>query len=178
MAIRRKKIRQIAEDLLLEYNIINAPVPVEDIVRDLGIAIRKQDNGNVQISGFLLRRGKHVVIGVNSSQHPVRQRFTIGHELGHYLLHAHGTDEIHIDRSFEIRFRDNLSSEGSDNDEREANLFAAELLMPHHFLEKDLASVSEIDIENDDLMKNLASKYGVSTQALIFRLANLGYVTL
>jgi Zn-dependent peptidase ImmA (M78 family) len=64
-------------------------------------------------------------------------------------------------------------------DEREANLFAAELLMPAKFLQKDLSG-QNLDLLEDEgvLLHKLARKYKVSTQALSFRLANLGHIKL
>jgi len=181
MVVRRKRIQQIVLELL-ESNVVNQPpVPVERIAKSQRLTILKQRlrqrNGMNDISGFLFSRGDNAVIGINTSHHSVRQRFTIAHELGHFLLHhAQAVDEIHIDRAFELRFRDDLSSQGTDIDEREANLFAAELLMPRHFIAKDLANIREIDLINDDFAKALADRYGTSSQAMLFRLANLGYM--
>jgi Zn-dependent peptidase ImmA (M78 family) len=70
-----------------------------------------------------------------------------------------------------------ISSKGEDNDEREANLFAAELLMPAKFLREDLEGV-ELDLLGDSkFLTDLAKKYSVSLQALTFRLTYLRYIT-
>ncbi|MGB9235802.1 MAG: ImmA/IrrE family metallo-endopeptidase [Terriglobales bacterium] len=82
----------------------------------------------------------------------------------------------HIDHSFRVRLRDDVSSQGTDDDEREANLFAATLLMPKEFLEADLESEEDIDLLDDDFLHGLARRYGVSAQALVNRLKNLGYI--
>ena len=66
--------------------------------------------------------------GVNSLHAPVRQRFTIAHELGHAVLHAR--EGIHLDQAFRLRFRDQTSAMAIDPEEIDANSFAAELLMP------------------------------------------------
>jgi len=72
--------------------------------------------------------------------------------------------------------RDAESAKGEDNDEREANLFAAELLMPAKFLTEDVKSI-DLDLLSDStVLDSLATKYKVSGQALTFRLANLGYI--
>ena len=113
-----------------------------------------------------------------SSNAPVRQRFTIAHELGHYLLHTQGAEEVHIDRLFEIKFRDEQSSRGTDLDEQEANFFAAELLMPRQFIKDDVEKVKQLDLEDGKVLAQLSNKYEVSTQALLFRLPNVGYVRL
>ena len=112
------------------------------------------------------------IIGVNKDHAPVRQRFTIGHEIGHLLLHDH--DEVHVDRDFRVRMRSGASSQGTDRDEMEANRFAAELLMPLRLLRDDVESC-EFDLTDDDELRSLARRYGVSSQALAIRLNALGY---
>jgi Zn-dependent peptidase ImmA (M78 family) len=128
------------------------------------------------MSGFIAKEAERVVIGVNTDHSENRQRFTIAHELGHLLLH--NPAEVHVDRNFKtfIRLRDEVSSQGVDQDEIEANYFAAELLMPKRFLEKDLRDIDGLDLHDQRIIDDLAKRYVVSTQALLLRLAALGYI--
>jgi Zn-dependent peptidase ImmA (M78 family) len=178
MAVRRKQIRDTVESLLARHKITRAPVPVDKIAKELGIQI-KLDKVDGNLSGFIVRdKGKRTLIGANKSHHPNRQRFTIAHELGHYLLHAGHT--VHLDEgrvAFTVNLRSSESSKGEDNDEREANLFAAELLMPAKFLREDLEGVELDLLGNNKLLAELAKKYSVSLQALTFRLTYLRYIT-
>lgn len=180
MAVRRKQIRQLVEVLLAKHEVTHGPVPVDALARAEGIQI-KLDKVDDDLSGFLVRdrNSNTAVIGANKSHHPHRQRFTIAHELGHFLLHE-GQD-VHLDESrgaFRINLRSPESARGEDNDEKEANLFAAELLMPAIFLRHDLHGI-DLDLLGDgDFLEKLAKKYKVSIQALTFRLAYLGYITL
>jgi Zn-dependent peptidase ImmA (M78 family) len=155
-----------------------APVPIDKIAKELGIQI-KLDKVDDHLSGFIVRdKGKRALIGANKAHHPNRQRFTIAHELGHYLLHAGHT--VHLDEgrvAFTVNLRNSDSSKGEDNDDREANLFAAELLMPAKFLREDLEGVELDLLENDKFLTGLAKKYSVSLQALTFRLTYLRYIT-
>ena len=94
------------------------------------------------------------------------------HELGHYLLHE--GEQVHLDTS-----PDSFTIKGENNDEREANLFAAELLMPAELLREELESVGDIELlGSSEFLEKLAKKYKVSVQALTFRLAYLGYIKL
>jgi Zn-dependent peptidase ImmA (M78 family) len=168
----------MVESLLARHKITCAPVPVDKIVRELGIQI-KLDKVDNDLSGFILRdTGNRALIGANKSHHRNRQRFTIAHELGHYLLHAGHT--VHLDEgraAFTVNLRNSESSKGEDNDEREANFFAAELLMPSKFLREDLDGM-ELDLLGDNkILTELAKKYMVSLQALTFRLTYLRYIT-
>lgn len=67
------------------------------------------------------------------------------------------------------------SSHGSDVEEKEANLFAAELLMPVRFIDRDIAQIGAFDILDDKVIQKLAEHCGVSTQPMTFRLTYLGY---
>lgn len=184
MAVRRKYIRDIVEGLLEKYDITQAPVEADRIAKFLEIDVKLEEVHD-DLSGFLFRDPKtgKTIIGANASHHENRRRFTIAHELGHYLLHEGHT--IHIDENptklaFRINLRDKKSSKGEDDGEKEANLFAAELLMPANFLEKDLKGkdFDLLDDKQDKQLVDLAAKYKVSIQALTFRLANLGYLDL
>lgn len=177
MAVRKKHIHELVEGLIDHHKLKKAPVDVDAIATHLGIEVQK-DVVDEDMSGFLFRdtRENRAIIGVNGAHAQTRQRFTVAHELGHFLLHA--GEPVHIDRTnvaFRVNHRDARSSMGTDDTEREANLFAAELLMPSRFLERDLRN-RDLDLLNDAVVQDLATQYGVSSQALSFRLVNLGYV--
>jgi Zn-dependent peptidase ImmA (M78 family) len=180
MAVRRKHVRSLAEGLLSKFDVKHGTaVPVDDIVKALGIDIRKEQVDD-DLSGFLFRDVKHkkATIGVNAAHPENRVRFTLAHELGHYLLHEGET--LHFDGKkpgFTVSLRSSYSAKGTDDNEKEANLFAAELLMPAKFLERDLRG-SNADLLDENALHSLATKYKVSAQALTFRLANLGYIEL
>jgi Zn-dependent peptidase ImmA (M78 family) len=137
----------------------------------LGIEIR-QEPFEGEISGVLYRDGQSSIIGVNSLHHRNRQRFTIAHEIGHFLLHEF---DVHVDRRYRIVLRDENSSLATDPSEIDANCFAAELLMPYDFLERDVPKYMR-DFEEETGLEQLAGLYGVSRQAMAFRLANLGLI--
>jgi Zn-dependent peptidase ImmA (M78 family) len=174
MPIRRRKIDALVQALLAENRITEAPVPVSQIAKAKGARIFV-DSLEGALSGFLYRdKGAQAVIGVNTHHHSNRQNFTIAHELGHWLLHEQ--EQLHVDREFRVRLRNDVSSQGTDEAEREANFFAAALLMPKAFLETDLANEDYFDLLDDEFLRGLARKYGVSSQALVNRLKNLGYI--
>lgn len=177
MMVRRKHIRGVVDKLLAQCNVQFAPVPVEEIARTLGARVERSPAED-DLSGFLYRdrQSQTTVIGVNTNHHPNRQNFTVAHELGHLLLHE--GDGVHVDRRFQVKLRNRASSEGTNIEEKEANLFAAEILMPLEFIQEDLAEIDAVDLEDETVIAKLARRYGVSTQAMIFRLGYLGYVQL
>lgn len=100
-------------------------------------------------------------IRFNPGDAPVRQRFTIAHELGHmFLQHGHS-------------FRDNANNYNSGTAllrERDANSFAAELLMPKEVLDWLLFKENITDVQE------LARLLNVSGAAMHYRLKNLGFL--
>lgn len=173
MPLRRRKVEETVQQLLASQKLDKPPVPVERIARLQGVRIFLQSLDN-SISGFLYRDSNQAVIGINTHHPKVRQRFTLAHELGHFLLHQE--EKVHVDHGFQIQLRDDLSSQGVDESEMEANLFAAELLMPKTFLEADLKRIRSLHIDDDAALANLARRYGVSMHALAIRLTALGYL--
>jgi Zn-dependent peptidase ImmA (M78 family) len=172
MTVRRPRYAKInaeVEKLITLAQVRRAPVPVDRIAKLAGAEVA-YNNFNNEVSGVLIRRGGKSVIGVASEQSKERQRFTIAHELGHLLLHE--GEEVHVDKVFKVNFRSPVSSAAVDVEEIEANAFAASLLMPIGFLRSDLRGVL-FDIEDDEQVEVLAQKYGVSTQAMGYRLMNV-----
>src|SRR3954470_14000587 len=92
--------------LLQQYGQAGPPVRVETLARRLKVDVRSGDLG--EISGLLVRSGDSAIIGTNSTQSRVRQRFTIAHELGHFLLHE-GLVR-HVDHNYRINYRSGESS--------------------------------------------------------------------
>jgi Zn-dependent peptidase ImmA (M78 family) len=168
----RSDPRSCAEDLLERYSIRTPPVPVERIAKALGAEIRRSSLDSA-LSGMVFVRDGIAIIGVNAMHHPNRQRFTIAHEIGHLELHRKQIEsEVHVDRDFPILLRGPHSADGTDEFEKEANLFAAELLMPRRFMEQALQDKS-FDIDDERPIMELARKFQVSKQAMEYRIRNL-----
>jgi len=165
---------------LLRGEKVRLPVPVEKIARQHATIVREPMPEDV--SGMLVplsvRGEPKWAIVVNANDAPVRQRFTMAHELGHLLIHRYST--AHADGRYQVRFRNERSASGSVREEIEANQFAAELLMPEREIRR-LAVRLRLDVLDDDADQEAirqlvlaAKKLQVSAQALSFRIANLG----
>lgn len=170
--IRKDLIREKVSKLLNSTGSHSAPVNVESIAKHLNLPIEYVESGG-EISGCLIRKGNRVAIGVNSSHSENRRRFTIAHEIGHYLLHEEAP--LFLDKlpTYRVHFRDNESSLATNPNEIEANNFAAELLMPAGLLQRELRGSFDI---TEDTISDLATQFGVSTTALTYRLMNLGII--
>lgn len=176
--LSRRAIERAVAELLDELEIKKPPVSVQDVARALGATIERAP-GEDNISGMLYREGERIVIGVNSSHAPQRQRFSIAHEIGHLRLHARN---LYLDHNFdsEVFWRDSVAEQGDDDDEIEANQFAAALLMPRHFLEEDVnngrIALSALAQADEAAIAKLADRYKVSSQAMAYRLINTGLI--
>ena len=167
---RRAILRRVRE--ILDANHVTAPpVPVERIGRKL--AHLRFSPLDYELSGMAFIKDGTAIIGINALHHPNRQRFTIAHECGHLVLHREQvTREVHVDKAFPMLMRDAVSAASVDPMEIEANLFAAELLMPEYLLAGELGD-SAFDIDDDAAVTALARRFRVSMSAMQFRLGNL-----
>jgi Zn-dependent peptidase ImmA (M78 family) len=140
---------------------------VRGIAKHLGIEVVQYEFTD-RVSGVFYREGEKKFLGVNNKHHEHRQRFTIAHEIAHYILHS--GDVLHYDIGLESDGRflyraEDISSPG----EIEANQFAAELLMPED-------KVRELVDAGTRAVEMLAKKFEVSGDAMRRRLVKLGYL--
>jgi Zn-dependent peptidase ImmA (M78 family) len=163
------RAEQKAIKLLDELGVEELPVPVEEVAISLGAEIDYEPYDG-DVSGMLYRGDDHTLIGVNSRHAKTRQRFTIAHEIGHLDMHK-GTP-MFIDRFVRVNWRDGASNQ----EEAEANSFAAELLMPRKIVEREVvrALSKKRNVSPQDLAVTLAKSFDVSAEAMQYRLANLG----
>lgn len=140
------------------------PIDPVTICRKLGIQIFEAELPP-KVSGALMKeRGKDPQIIVHHEDSDNRKRFTAAHELGHFVsrLNNGAAD----DEEYEyVDLRSPDSAAGKDPGEIFANQFAAALLMPaDELLRRHRDGLSAV---------SLAAYFGVSGEAIAFRLQNL-----
>jgi Zn-dependent peptidase ImmA (M78 family) len=168
-----------AERVLLEVDIKRLPVDIRAIVKRYAHVMPELLPPD--ISGMLIpapaQPTKPWIILFNRKQAPERQRFTMAHELGHLLLHEYRAP--HADGPRQVRYRDSVSSLGTDQEEVEANQFAAELLMPADLLIPRFENLGlnswdgEVAKGFAEALQDLAAECKVSEQAMLLRIGNL-----
>lgn len=165
MAILRRKIKgprppteyspdgaaRDARRIAQTYTLPERPLAVFQLAAALGLEVEKLPLDEF-VSGYLKKTDGRWIIGVNSLHHPNRQRFTVAHELGHYFLHR---DQGPFEDGLLFRKENQFNLR-----EREANEFAALLLMPSLDFKRAISN-SPIDI--------VAKSFGVSKQAAEYR---------
>jgi Zn-dependent peptidase ImmA (M78 family) len=166
--------RTAADRLIARLSISSAPVDVHKIAKSLGLAVITEDLGS-DISALLVTDGKSSLIGVHNGHVTTRQRFSIAHEIGHFVLrHQFEPGEhVHVDRGRYVSERGLRSSAGVDPKEIEANQFAACLLMPAKVIREHIGRLGKGPLSEDEV-RHLAGEFEVSEQAMTIRLSALG----
>lgn len=142
------------------------PIDPAKIAEALGLKVFSADL-QIDVSGMLVKHpARDPEIYVNGRDSKNRQRFSCAHELGHYVKRT--SEEVRTtEEGWEyIDLRSPLSATGLDPDEVWANRFAAALLMPASLVKEVHSRISE--------PATLAFEFGVSSDAMNFRLQNLG----
>lgn len=151
------------------------PIDVYDIATRLGIEIVERSLEDYlssplsNTSALLLRKHGRAICVVHRDHAPTRKRFSIAHEIGHFVLHP-------AKESYDVRARDGHSSEGIYREEIEANAFAAELLMPAEILHSKVPAPLDL-FYHTDRISDLAHLFQVSTEAMTHRLTHLGLLS-
>jgi Zn-dependent peptidase ImmA (M78 family) len=174
------------------------PVPVESIAEDLlGLSIER--SWDINYSGILLPHERTIVLNAREDQRnlaPLRRyRFTIAHEVGHWICHCLGG----VPQPIYCRTVHPNPDEGVGR-EREADRFAATLLMPEQAVREawaptaaELAPTLErlaqrstdtrlqreelrelVHHKHDRATRRIAAMLDVSPSAMLWRLVNLG----
>lgn len=155
-----------AEWMLKRTGVDSAPVDPSEVAEKIGVPVFEWQFGD-EISGIFVHHKEKTAIGVNANHPRVRQRFTIAHELGHFV---YGLDSGDVVVDFYERTRGfSFESQADPQIETKCNQFAADLLMPARWVRRDFEE------ENGDL-EELSARYQVSSQAMWFRLLNLKLV--
>lgn len=145
-----------ARSLFHLLDITSTPVDLEPICKYFNIAVKRVDLALVL--GVLIKDRIMPVIAVNKNMTLPRQRFTLAHELGHFIM-PHNSP-IFACRDAQV-----------NRWEREANRFAGELLMPQPLVERLWRKYEDNPEHRMDI---LAARLSVSGQALAIRLRGLG----
>ncbi len=166
-----KEIEALTLRMLQNLNLFKLPINVLKFAELIGVKVKMNDFGD-DVSGFLVTKNNQNLIGINPSESKQRQRFTIAHELGHFMLHAQNRNKDLMFIS-KVHFRDNNSTTGENQKEIEANAFAAALLMPKPILQLELDNLPN-NISEEEAITILAKRFQVSSIAMTYRIERLG----
>jgi Zn-dependent peptidase ImmA (M78 family) len=157
------------------------PMPIVAIARDLGLEIYETGDFENTQSGSIVKEGDKYIIYINSHHAPTRKRFSIAHEIGHFLKHRAQLDKGQemIDYIVQTapngeqphhavalhRKTDHDMTEEERKQEQAVNAFAAELLMPEEEFRKIF--------EKSNTIEEIAGYFNVSASAATIRAKSL-----
>ena len=156
------RVMREVKRLLEDFQIVTPPIDPRVIARGLGVQVAfvKFDAANRNVSGFF--DCEEGTIFVNKDEFPLRQTFTIAHELGHKILH----EEWARSAEYRVLLRDSEYL-GDEVHEKEANAFAANLLVPRRMMDQywqnlSVEQLSQLFAVSVPMIRNrLKFEYGV-----------------
>jgi len=166
------KKRNIIDEL-----IDTVPVNIERLIRSAGVELNKNASQeeikkgiNRQNIGEIRKDGNEYKIFVLGSDHYYRKRFTMAHELGHFVLHKDKIDKFGV-ISDVGDFSENEDKKLTQEEERQASAYAAAILMP----EDKVREIFDETIKNqngnkEETINEMSKMFQVSPRAMRLRL--------
>ena len=162
MSVNYTGVKQKAEQVLRENFITAPPVDIYEIAKNEGLSVEIKDFGDKfnNVSGYI--KPEIRTIFVNSRDSENRRKFTIAHELGHWILHRNKLESE--PEKYAVLYRIPLGRRQDDPIEQEANYFAANLLVPEEML---------VARRNGKTDEELATEFDVSRDVIGYRTRDL-----
>ena len=152
----------------------NIPVNIEGMIRSYDIELDKNADLPSGIHGQIERDASgQYKISIQKTDHYYRKRFTMAHELAHFLFHKEQIgDGVNDDRMYR-----STNNKISPELEIEANKYAAAILMPdksvlEYAIDRGVLSMQD-GIIVEDALKELAIAFQVSTEAMKYKINKL-----
>lgn len=153
----------------------NIPVNIEGLIRSYDIELDKNADLPAGIHGQIERDASgQYKISIQKNDHYYRKRFTMAHELGHFLYHK---EQIGNGVNDNRMYRSTNGRRIPDELEIEANKYAAAVLMPddsvlEYARDRGVLSIQDGTIV-EDALKELAIAFQVSTEAMTYKINKL-----
>lgn len=139
---------QYAQDIISSFN-LTPPIDLSKICKKLDINVNYEILGSMEALLIVSPGKRNIIIDNSRNIYRLRERFTIAHEIGHYIIPWHENLQ-QCDKIVDFKSEDTV--------ECEANDFASELLVPKCNLLEDIKD-KKVTLS---LIKDLAEKYDVS----------------
>lgn len=163
------KIQKLAESIALSFD--EKITPLEKIIEAEELKVCYDDYEKGTFDGMTIYENENFCIHINTANgntiDSARGRFTLAHELGHYIIDSH---RIALKLGFLEPFPSKTNQKQHNEIEREADYFASCLLMPEERFKADVFRKKF----NFDLIDFLRKEYNVSITACAFRFAQIG----
>ena len=165
--MKQSEVKKIAEEFCEKNSINSYPVEIVRICKENGLTVF-EEYLDADVSGLIVVDKKewpkyktNQFIIVNLTESAVRRRFTIAHELAHFILHRNGNSlYAHRDMVADGTIKKSV--------EQEANYFAANVLMPEKLIREKAEELKDSvwgKLPNFVLIKEIADYFVVSEAA-------------
>lgn len=176
--MRRSEVKKRAEEFCEQNGINSYPVEIVRVCNENGLKVF-EEYLQPDVSGLIVVDEKewqkyesNQFIVVNLVDLAARRRFTIAHELAHFILHRNGNRlYAHRDMTNAGGFRNSI--------EQEADYFAANILMPENLIREKVEMLKDEvwgKIPDFALIREIACSFAVSEAAAKVRLKQLGII--
>lgn len=156
------KAKEKAKEVIKENCIIEPPIDTFSLVNKYGLNLSfiKLPEKFSNVAGFIDFKTSKVYANATDSSN--RQAFTVAHELGHWLLHK----DLYTKEpdKYQILLRQPINGINLTPEEKEANCFAARLLVPKDMLIEKRTKYPFATISN------LAKLFAVSYDVMSYRI--------
>ena len=174
-----RAVQALVSDHEAVYGALSVPIPVQEIAVDtVGLLVDETPDPRTKmrrgteppyvVSGLLLYAEQEVWL--READHLHRKRFSLAHELGHARLHcARVGADTDVFACGEKQIAETWETD--DEAERQANAFAAELLLPTSLV---MPRVTRVDIAMSVVL-GLAQEFDVSPVCMAIRVARAAW---
>ena len=158
---------------------LKLPIDIKEIIKYLGIKYNTKPNfKKIKLDGMISIENNEPVIWSNPMKTSIKERvrFTLAHELGHFMLHIAPVEDLSIVKPIEDETISYYRDDNWDKIEMEANNFASQFLMPSAMItEKATKIVTEKpNFTKIEIIEELSNIFTVSTTAMTYRLKSMG----
>jgi Zn-dependent peptidase ImmA (M78 family) len=169
--------------LLEDNNLLNLPIDLDALAKKLNIDV----NYSILKSNISGKINYNVVddkaiIYINSNEYELRQRFSLAHELSHYIYDINFSEDAEIEDNDQTLFRNDIINPI----ENRANKYAEKLLMPKELFVRKTDEIKNDLFPDEDnkigiqkiykLVEKLSDMFKVSKPAVITRLHSIGKI--
>ena len=155
------------DDILKELGIYSPDdIDLDLVAWSLGAEVKRLSLSNCE--GNIIGTDKKAIITINKDSRLPRQRFSLGHELGHWI-NDRGKNLTYRCNSIDMQQRDADKYNFRQSKEVRANQFSAQLIMPEFMCQQHLSG-TDITL---DLAIFIANEFRVSLTSALIRLVDL-----
>lgn len=162
--MEKQRISDIVNSLLTEFGYdskVDTYVNIVKLAASAGLLVGESKKMHLKDDGFIYfpKDNSQPIICVNNDRSVENKRFIVAHELAHYFMHQKGTVTQNVVMRRERR-------KGKDNDENDADFFAACILMPAESFRQQYQRLKAQGLDASDIVDCLQIIFKTPTESI------------